>query len=207
MFLFPLAEIESSPSTDTKKPRPNLRNLALRGKATQSTDYGTGFALNAIDGNHNGVYYGGSCTHTKAESYPWWRVDLKRKYRVMSVSVTNREDCCSERINGAEIRIGNSLKNNGNNNPVCDKISSIPAGNTITFQCEEMEGRYINIVLPGREKYLTLCEVEVRGIAAKSPQKELSLSLIERVVMRRGKLHFTVNIANLWQLKRSKKRN
>ncbi|KAL0166467.1 hypothetical protein M9458_038311, partial [Cirrhinus mrigala] len=30
--------------------------------------------------------------------------------------ITNRGDCCPERINGAQIRIGNSLENNGNNN-------------------------------------------------------------------------------------------
>ena len=26
-----------------------------------------------------------------------------------------------------------------------------------------MEGRYVNIVIPGRKEYLTLCEVEVNG--------------------------------------------
>ena len=26
-----------------------------------------------------------------------------------------------------------------------------------------MEGRYVNIVIPGRKEYLTLCEVEVSG--------------------------------------------
>ncbi|XP_035276757.1 fucolectin-like [Anguilla anguilla] len=229
-----------------------MENLALRGKATQSTLYGTGFALNAIDGNRDGDYFHGSCTHTKAPSNPWWTVDLRRSqstlygtgfalnaidgnrdgdyfhgscthtkapcnlwwrvdlrgmYRVMSVTVTNRQDCCSERINGAEISIGNSLKNNGNSNPMCAKISSIPAGDTITFQCKEMEGRYVNIFLPGREKYLTLCEVEVHGIAAKSPQEEQSLSLVESVVMRRGKLYFSVRMPSQWQHKRFKKRN
>lgn len=42
-------------------------------------------------------------------------------------------------------------------------ISSIPAGKTKTFQCNGMVGRYVNIVIPGRREYLTLCEVEVYG--------------------------------------------
>ncbi|KAG9328565.1 hypothetical protein JZ751_009629 [Albula glossodonta] len=196
-----------SPSTAVKKPNLKLKNVALRGKATQSSVHGTGFALNAIDGNRKGHYLSGSCTHTNAQADPWWRVDLLRKYKVTSVTVTNREDCCAERINGAEIRIGNSLKNNGNSNPVCAQISSIPAGGTITFQCEEMEGRYVNIFLPGTEKRLTLCEVEVHGPTAKSPRGELSPSLVERVVMRRGKLYFTVKMPDQGQKKRSKKRN
>ncbi|KAI1885642.1 hypothetical protein AGOR_G00205930 [Albula goreensis] len=197
----------TSPSTAVKKPNLKLKNVALRGKATQSSVHGTGFALNAIDGNRKGHYLSGSCTHTNAQADPWWRVDLLRRYKVTSVTVTNREDCCAERINGAEIRIGNSLKNNGNSNPVCAQISSIPAGGTITFQCEEMEGRYVNIFLPGTEKRLTLCEVEVHGTAAKSPRGQLSPSLVERVVMRRGKLYFTVKMPDQGQKKRSKKRN
>lgn len=42
-------------------------------------------------------------------------------------------------------------------------ISSIPAGISKTFVCNGMEGRYVNIVIPGRKEYLTLCEVEVHG--------------------------------------------
>ncbi|KAJ8252207.1 hypothetical protein COCON_G00215190 [Conger conger] len=146
----------------------NPGNLALRGNASQSSVLGNGFALNAIDGNHDGVYSHGSCIHTKTEANPWWRVDLGRMCNITSVTVTNRQDCCSESINGAEIRIGNSLYYK--RNPMCERISSIPAGATVTFQCEVIAGRYIYIVLPGREKYLTLCEVEVHGIAANSPQ-------------------------------------
>lgn len=43
-------------------------------------------------------------------------------------------------------------------------ILSIAAGASKTFACNGMEGRYVNVVIPGRRKYLTLCEVEVTGI-------------------------------------------
>ncbi|RXN24994.1 hypothetical protein ROHU_021801 [Labeo rohita] len=68
-----------------------------------------------------------------------------------------------ERIDGVEIRIGNSLENNGNNNPICAVIPAIPAGESYSYSCGGMEGRYVNLIIPGDMKILTLCEVEVYG--------------------------------------------
>ncbi|XP_071234909.1 uncharacterized protein [Salvelinus alpinus] len=141
-------------------------NVVVKGVATQSSLYGDGQANNAIDGNRESNYHKMSCTHTAQETNPWWRVDLLDVYRVTAVSITNRGDCCSERLNDAEIRIGNSLENNGINNPRCVVISHIPAGETNTFQCNEMDGRYVVVVIPGQNKILTLCEVEVYGTPA-----------------------------------------
>ncbi|XP_064196304.1 uncharacterized protein LOC135257470 isoform X2 [Anguilla rostrata] len=141
-------------------------NLATGGQTTQSTRWDDfGDATNAIDRNRQGVYLKGSCSHTKGETNPWWRVDLLKSYNITSVAVSNREDCCSERINGAEIHVGDSLENNGNDNPVCAVIPYIPSGQTRTYQCNGMVGRYVSILLPGKSKYLTLCEVEVNGNA------------------------------------------
>nr|XP_029537549.1 uncharacterized protein LOC115142234 [Oncorhynchus nerka] len=144
---------------------PTGKNVALRGKATQSSLHGFGFAYNAIDGNRDNAMEHGSCTHTSGDLNPWWRLDLLNTYKVFSITITNRKNLSySSRLNGAEIRIGDSLDdNNGNNNPRCAVISSIPAGLSSTFQCNGMEGRYINVVIPGRKEYLTLCEVEVYG--------------------------------------------
>ncbi|KPP59372.1 hypothetical protein Z043_122714, partial [Scleropages formosus] len=141
---------------------PTFENVALRGRATQSSQYNfLNAADKAIDGNRHALHGDGSCSQTRAESNPWWRLDLLDMYRVTSVNITNRGDCCPERINGAEIRVGNSLLNNGNNNPVCAIVASIPAGAIATYQCNKMEGRYINIIIPGANKVLALCEVEV----------------------------------------------
>ncbi len=41
---------------------------------------------------------------------------MKEVHKVTRVIITNRGDCCEKRIVGAQIRIGNSLENNGNNN-------------------------------------------------------------------------------------------
>uniref|UniRef100_A0A8C2GY43 Fucolectin tachylectin-4 pentraxin-1 domain-containing protein n=1 Tax=Cyprinus carpio TaxID=7962 RepID=A0A8C2GY43_CYPCA len=131
----------------------NNLNIATWGIANQSTLAYHWYASNALDGTNF------TCTHTDLQSDPWWKLDLLKTY----IIITNRLDCCPERINGAEIRIGNSLENNGNNNPICAVISSIPAGVSSTYTCNNMEGRYVNLFLPGDSKYLTLCEVEVYG--------------------------------------------
>ncbi|XP_029548765.1 uncharacterized protein LOC115150032 isoform X1 [Salmo trutta] len=145
-------------------------NLALNGVATQSSLYNNRDASDAIDGKRNTHYE--ACTHTLKDRNPWWRVDLLNVYRITDVTLTNRGDCCPERLDGAEIRIGNSLENNGINNPRCAVISHIPAGEAHTFQCNEMEGRYVVVVIPGRSEWLTLCELEVHGTPAGRPCPE-----------------------------------
>ncbi|XP_042279125.1 fucolectin-7-like [Thunnus maccoyii] len=141
---------------------PTGENLALQGKATQSSLYPSGIAYNAIDGNRANNWEEASCSHTNYNFGPWWRLDLQKTHKVFSVKITNR-DTQAQRLNGAEIRIGDSTANNGNNNPRCAVITHIPEGSTQTFQCNGMDGRYVNIVIPGRAEYLTLCEVEVYG--------------------------------------------
>ncbi|XP_050970700.1 fucolectin-1-like isoform X1 [Labeo rohita] len=138
-------------------------NLATGRTVTQSSTYGTWFAEHAIDFSPDSSMFWSSCSSTDVQTNPWWMVDLHYIYRVSRVVITNRLDCCPEQINGAEIRIGNSLENNGNNNPLCTVISSIPAGVSSTYLCNNMEGRYVNLFIPGDSKILTLCEVEVYG--------------------------------------------
>ena len=92
-------------------------NLALQGKATQSSLYSfLGNAYHAIDGNRASSLSKASCSHTNADLSPWWRLDLQKTHKVFSVKITNIDDL-PQRLNGAEIRIGDSLANNGNNNP------------------------------------------------------------------------------------------
>uniref|UniRef100_A0A3B1JGW4 Fucolectin tachylectin-4 pentraxin-1 domain-containing protein n=1 Tax=Astyanax mexicanus TaxID=7994 RepID=A0A3B1JGW4_ASTMX len=149
----------------------DLDNIALRGTATQSSLHsseisaGFGLPLNAIDGNRNSDLMKGSCMRTQQETSPWWRLSLPRRYVISSVALTNRGDCCSEHVDGAEIRIGDSLENEGKDNPLCTIVSSIPAGQTEHYNCTDLlEGSYVTVVLPGEERTLSLCEVEVFGL-------------------------------------------
>ncbi|XP_060906970.1 uncharacterized protein LOC132984246 [Labrus mixtus] len=166
-----LCEVEVTGET-TGKTRAIATNIAISGKVEQSSLYGKGVPERAIDGNRASKWGDGSCTHTNDDLSPWWRLDLQTQYKITSVTITNRRDCCHDRINGAEIRIGDSLDDNGKNNPICAKISSIAAGASKTFQCNDMEGRYVTIVIPNKKQYLTLCEVEVTGIETEEESEE-----------------------------------
>ncbi|XP_073533090.1 uncharacterized protein [Phyllobates terribilis] len=135
-------------------------NIAKRGEASQESDLQhevMGYAKNAIDGGKETNYYIGSCSHTNKVKDPWWKLDLKQSYKISTVVITNRMDCCKERLMGAEVRIGNS---SDNNNPVCGKVRNVTSA-TLSFCCNGMEGRYVSVVIPGRSEYLALCEVEV----------------------------------------------
>uniref|UniRef100_A0A8C6MLM2 Si:ch211-215k15.4 n=1 Tax=Nothobranchius furzeri TaxID=105023 RepID=A0A8C6MLM2_NOTFU len=166
-------------------------NVALRGTATQSTRLlgntnVLGIAINAIDGNRNSQMMAGSCTHTAQQADPWWRVDLLESYIIDHINIVNRGDCCAERINGAQIHIGDSA--DWSANPQAGTIDQLAAGDTYSryyqrdvkgryvtiliagadkilslCEVEGMEGLYVNVVIPGRIEFLTLCEVEVYG--------------------------------------------
>ncbi|XP_059356893.1 fucolectin-5-like [Carassius carassius] len=139
--------------------------------AVQSSTYGWGAAnatfytwgaAKAIDGIRYAPGEASSCSVTSHQLNPWWRLDLLDSYSISSVTVTNRGDCCLDQTTGVEIRIGNSLENNGNNNPRCGVTSSVPVGSSVSFSCGGMEGRYVNMYIPNIQ-HLTLCEVEVYG--------------------------------------------
>lgn len=89
--------------------------MAIGSSATQSSTLAYWSAEKAVDGIKNSWM---SCSSTGFENNPFWRLDLLKIYRVHRVVVTNRIDCCPEQITGAEIRVGNSLKNNSNDNPM-----------------------------------------------------------------------------------------
>ena len=71
-------------------------NIALHQPAYQSSVFNIGYPKNAVDGNPDPVYYGGSCTETDFEPDPWWAVDLGREVQVDHVIIVNRADCCSK---------------------------------------------------------------------------------------------------------------
>ncbi|XP_072007072.1 fucolectin-like isoform X2 [Engystomops pustulosus] len=145
-------------------PVPGAINVARYGEASQDSDHyfpnnPKASARNAIDGVKYVNYDRGSCTHTTGLNRPWWRLNLKNIYKISSVILLNRGDCCAARLLGAQIRIGNSPYND---NPVCGQVTNVQ-DLTLTFCCYGMEGQYVSVVIPGRNEKLTLCEVEVYG--------------------------------------------
>ncbi|XP_033011947.1 fucolectin-like [Lacerta agilis] len=121
-------------------------------------------ASKAVDGNCGGDWYKpGTCTHTLLDTEPWWYVDLGEQYAISVVVVKNRGDCCGERLQGAQIRVGDSVADHGKSNPLCGTITNTSLGSVSTLNCNWLKGRYVSVNIPGRAEYLTLCEVEVYG--------------------------------------------
>ena len=81
-------------------------NLAYQKDTVQSSIAWPGVSSKAVDGNSNTNFNDGSCTHTLNEKQPWWRVDLGNVELVNEVYVVNRGDCCGDRLNPFEIRVG-----------------------------------------------------------------------------------------------------
>ena len=59
---------------------------------------------NAVDGDSQTT-----CIHSTSGVFfqnPWWRVDLEQVEPVNEVYIVNRVDCCGDRLNPFEIRVG-----------------------------------------------------------------------------------------------------
>ena len=83
-------------------------NIAFLKPTNQSSTLMAFFSSNAVDGVKNSdMSY---CTHTQGggSTNPWWRVDLQSEQPVAEVRILNRGDCCADRLDGAEIRVGRS---------------------------------------------------------------------------------------------------
>ena len=65
-------------------------NMALGQPAYQSSTSQSAYATRAVDGIAHGVFLKGSCTHTEANSNPWWAVDLGTQRLVYEIQVANR---------------------------------------------------------------------------------------------------------------------
>jgi len=153
--------------------KPKCENVALGKMTYQSTVLANqGYSERAIDGNDNGLWAGASCSHTNLEVNPWWVVDLGTERQIHGVAITNRKDCCGDRLRN--IRIGSSNVSPTKRVPalynydVCFNYYGVfGAGETRTFPCLAGVGRYVIVQLE-QKQYLTLCEVKVFAETFKS---------------------------------------
>uniref|UniRef100_A0A3Q4GT30 Si:ch73-359m17.2 n=1 Tax=Neolamprologus brichardi TaxID=32507 RepID=A0A3Q4GT30_NEOBR len=144
-----------------------LQNVALNRETVQSSVFEAYGPSKGVDGCRNGNLDSGCCTHTLEDLDPWWRVDLLAVYKVSAVTIINRQDAVIERILGFNFFL-------------CGMIKSLAGTPTYTFQCNEMEGRYVIVIIPGIKRYMTLCEVEV--FASLSGQLLYNLALKKTAV-------------------------
>lgn len=145
--------------------------LVSRGRSTaQSSQHFRYGAQLAVDGSRNPTLALGSCSHTMQEESPWWRVALDSTMRVQAVVVTNRVDAYGDRLSGAQVRVSDDPAAEWQGIPQnrqCGEEFSLAAGESREVVCNDgsIPGRFIFIVIPGPAKILSLCEVEVYGVA------------------------------------------
>ncbi len=82
-------------------------NLALEGKASQSSTAYNGKAELAIDGNTDGEFHvSKSTTHTAVSKDPWWEIDLGKSRTVNRITIWNRTDGnIHQRLDGVSIEL------------------------------------------------------------------------------------------------------
>ena len=82
---------------------------------------------------------------------------------VSIIRITNRGDCCSERLSNFEIRIGDYFGVESDKSPTCGGLHTVEGLSKVIKCPEPMVGEFLTIRIPGKLKVLSLCEVEVFG--------------------------------------------
>jgi len=114
-------------------------------------------AQSAIDGNADQNWGGASCTHTNNGRWEWWKAKFVGGHKIVTkIEVFNRADCCSERLAGATVSVGeqDAMKEFGGK-----KLDSSTAVQTFLGN---VKGDQIEINTDKRQ-HLTLCEVRAYG--------------------------------------------
>jgi len=124
--------------------------LGLSKSRTQERGGSNADAAKAVDGSAATNYPSGSCTHTQYAWHPWWQVDMQGLADIVKIKVTNRGDCCGNRLNGYNVEI------DGVN---CAENQQIMQNQAVESECR-MDGHIVKIIVP-RNDWLTLCEVQV----------------------------------------------
>ncbi len=147
-----------------------LRNYNLaRSRPTQQSSTGwAGDSSRAVDGSPDGDYNHGSVTHTLLDQNAWWEVDLGAVGYVDHIELTNRWDCCAERLSNYYVLVSERPFVSTSLDVVRaqpDVFQSWQAGGSApsTRVFVGRRGRYVRIQLAGAG-YLSLGEVDVEGM-------------------------------------------
>merc|ERR1719331_1445677 len=94
--------------------------------ACQTSTYGSlSYATRALT-NSVSNRWSGTCTHTQTGSDTAWWVQLAETSTVDSVQLTNRADCCGDRLHNVDILVGGQF---------CANTGSIGQGATVKYDC------------------------------------------------------------------------
>ena len=138
---------------------PGTNGVRRCGAASSSTVGWGGDPDRAIDGESDGNWGSGSCTHTDAEN-AWWQVDLGATAVVDRVSVFHRTNCCQDRLAGANVVVSSTT--DFTLGTICGALSdfsNIPE----TTDCSQAIGQHVTVSVT--ESVVTICEAEVWQVA------------------------------------------
>lgn len=115
-------------------------------------------ATNLIDRNTSTDFYVGSCFMTNKDKRPWVAIQLKDLSYISAVTLYNRMDCCSSRLNNAVVSIGHHR-----NLTQCGTLGLMEDVPMKKIDCGQLIiGDFIYIQVKGPQ-FLSLCEVITHG--------------------------------------------
>ena len=137
---------------------------------TAKTKHGSFPPSNLIDGNPN-TFYASSGTTTVQ---PWVQLELQPESVVYGVKITNRVNCCGERLSDVEVRVGDEKvtvqsQQGLSSNKLCGTFDGPGTnGEVVRIECSKpIPGMYITIQIKDRSvKQINIAEVEAFGTNA-----------------------------------------
>ncbi len=129
------------------------RNIAVDGKATQSSVSAGGEPERGIDGNKDADYNKMGQTHTsqgKDAKDPWWQLDLGKDTKIKSIQVWNRSPL-SERLDGFTLEVLNAAGEPvfvRSNIPAPDGSITFDLANGGVMSMADHQGRQVEMAVP-----------------------------------------------------------
>ncbi len=143
----------------------NAVNVAVGKASFQSSTAFGGAPSRAVDGNTNGLWSGGSVTHTDFNNQAWWQVDVGNFQWIEDIKLWNRTDCCGERLSNFYVFVSDKPFTSTSLSATLSQpgVSAyhIPgqAGSSTLISIGR-RGRYVRVQLAGAN-YLSLAEVQI----------------------------------------------
>merc|ERR1712176_170633 len=149
----------ASPTVSSMPTLGGITNVARAAGAEASqicTAHG-GKASRGIDGNTDGYWHNNSVMHTCDRNNAWWKVDLGRDdVIIVKVSVTNRKDCCQDRLSNTNLEILNA------SGAVVETRPFEGSRDVYDFEFDQVVGRAVRIQRNTRG-VINVAEVQVYG--------------------------------------------
>jgi hypothetical protein len=121
---------------------------------SSSAAYGTTPA-GAVDGEKNGSFG----FHSGLEDSPWWSVDLQRTYRIKTIMVFGRGDCCTEQ----SIPLAMEVSDDGRSfRKIAERIEPFSENEPWVVRPDSVFARSVRLRTE-RRGHLVLGEVEIYG--------------------------------------------